>query len=274
MLAPSPLSLPWLRKSRCNRTIVQRAQRNPDREVCGVIVGGARPRAVAIPNRHANPKSFFSMSEEDFAPYRDNAIAIYHTHVGDSVGAELGEIDIANAHSMGLPYISYHHGHRCWDCFDPNGLHPFPFEISPELDPTTIDYYLRWRFVYGRSDCWRLVMAWLAGVKGIELEDRPRLELTEHHGQFSPQNAASQNLIQINGWQDGGNPLADGDILLMDILGGRANHVAVIIDASRNRMLHTLGPDSVSKVDDFDQSWRNRTRTVYRTPGAATHGDP
>lgn len=244
-----------------NAPIVEVDGRSVQREICGVITlgdDGQTWEPIELINHSPDPL-FFEMGE-DFEPWRDRAIAIYHSHHGYEISGELSDIDIANSSECGIPYMSYHTDFDQWDYFDPNGLHPFPLELDPALSKFDPKYYAPWRFRYGRSDCWRVVRSWYAGVLSIEAGDHPRTALIPLHVQFSADRAATQGFIP----HSKETPLRDHDVLLIDLNQGRSNHVAVVINADDNLILHTLGFDHYSKVENYDQSWRDRTRTIYR----------
>jgi proteasome lid subunit RPN8/RPN11 len=260
---------PNLIRSECCQTIAAQAHKSPTvlvngrsihAEICGVIILNDQQawEPVQLINHSSDPL-FFEMGE-DFELYRDRAIAIYHSHHGDEVSGELSDVDITNSIECNIPYLSYHADFDQWDYFDPNGLHPFPLEQNPVLSKFDPAYYAPWRFRYGRSDCWRVVRSWYAGVLSIEAGDHPRTALTPIHAQFSSDRAKAQGFDP--------HPkdvlIRDHDVLLMDMHQGRSNHVAVVIDAEANLILHTVGFDHYSKVENYDQSWRDRTRTIYR----------
>jgi proteasome lid subunit RPN8/RPN11 len=263
MLEHVRLDLTLFARSQAGRSIVKQAAA-ASREICGVIVDLAKPRAVQLPN-HSKDPDLFAMGDE-FEPYRqsDSVIAIYHSHVNAGVGAELSDRDIFNSIELGIPYLSFHRLYRQWDYFDPYGLHPFPAEISKGLKPNSLDYYKNWRFVYGRSDCWRLVRSWFAGQYSIDLGDNPRKKLDILRSQFPPEAAAQKDLKPVPEWWTDHDVLQDGDILLMNILGGRENHAGVVVDAKQKLFLHTLGEDSLSTIEELDRGWVSRVQHVYR----------
>jgi proteasome lid subunit RPN8/RPN11 len=234
--------------------------RHVQKEVCGVICLGEDGQWIAtqLPN-HSDDPLFFSLGDE-FEKYRDKAIAIYHSHHGEDVSGELSDADIANSFECGIPYLSYHVDFKVWDYFDPDALHPFPLELDPSLTPDNPKYYDRWRFRYGRSDCWRVIRSWYAGVLGVEAGDHARVALTPIHLQFSAERARAQGFTPHPKTET----IADHDVILFDAFQGRANHVGVIIDATRNLMLHSIGYDHYSIIENFDQSWRDKARTIYR----------
>lgn len=47
-------------------------------ERCGVVLNDGT--IVELPNRSSSPSNSFSMLESDFEPYREQAIATWHTH--------------------------------------------------------------------------------------------------------------------------------------------------------------------------------------------------
>jgi proteasome lid subunit RPN8/RPN11 len=240
------------------RPIMNHAQSSPSREVCGVILWDGS--VIEIDNI-APDDSEFEMDAE-FEQYREQTLAIYHSHIGPEVGAELSPADIANSKELGIPYLSYTPYFNQWDYFDPKAIHPFPLELTAGMQPQSTEYYLLWRFDYGRSDCYSLARSWYAGKLGIALADYDRKPLDSGDIQFR------EDLIDELGFvtlpRD--TLVQDHDVLGIRLaaMEQRGDHLAIVSDAMSNQILHNYGEGRYSTATSYDPSWRNRTIAVYR----------
>lgn len=239
--------------------IIWQAESSPKREICGVILGdGSIVQLENVAEESTPGQELFEFGEE-YEQYRDRAACIYHSHVGIDVSAELSSADILNAKEQQLPYLVYHPQFRQWDYFDPTALHPYPMEMSV-LEPTQIEYYLLWRFNYGRSDCGSLVRAWYAGMLGIDLQDKLRFDWAEAAKHFELERFEELGFELI--------PKKEGfrthDVICFDIARGRQNHIGVICSATYNQLLHNLGEGHYSEVVNYGNDWRDRARYVFR----------
>jgi hypothetical protein len=230
-------------------------------EVCGICLSGKR--FIQTPNIAPNPTERFMIDRNLFDQYADETIAIFHTHIDPSVGSQLSTPDIETSRSLGVPYLLYHPLYDDWDYFDPLAIHPYPLEAAGT--PMDLEYYTLWRFDYARSDCASVVRGWYKGRLGITLEDYPRIDLEE---------SIEYRICQFNGdrLQENGfktlssdSTIQTHDILGMDLAGiNQSHHLAVIVDAESNKILHNLGRDRYSQIDIYNQSWRSRTKEIYR----------
>jgi cell wall-associated NlpC family hydrolase len=134
-------------------------------------------------------------------------------------------------------------------------------------DPSQTEYYLLWRFDYGRCDCYQVIRSWLAGKAGIQLGDYDRLDLEEKPQQFMTDRFTEQGFEKVADRDD----IQTHDLICFDIMGGTYNHIGVISDATANQFLHNLGEGHYSIVTDYDKSWRDRTRQIFRHKSLVTH---
>lgn len=232
-----------------------------DEELCGLCL--TEKRFVMTPNIAPNPKERFMIDRDLFDQYADETIAIFHTHIASDVGHQLSTSDIETSRALGVPYLLYHPLYNGWDYFDPLAIHPYPLEATGTS--TDLEYYTLWKFDYARSDCASVVRGWYKGKLGIELEDYPRIDLDESIEskicQFNP------HRLQENGFSvlSPNTPIQTHDLIGLDLAGiNQSHHLAVIIDAESNQILHNLGRDRFSQVDLYNQSWRSRTIEIYR----------
>jgi cell wall-associated NlpC family hydrolase len=242
---------PWVHE------IIRHANTSPTREVCGVILRDGELIELA---NVAESDHEFELPEE-FEACRDRAICIYHSHVGIETAAHLSPADILNAKEQGIAYLTYHAQFHQWDYYDPTALHPFPLEMTGAIAPTEPEYYLLWRFDYGRSDCYSLCRSWYAGMLGIDLGDYQRADL----GDVTPIQFMDDRFIEQGFVKLGPNDQMQAhDLICFDIAGGTYNHIGICRSAEYNQLLHNLGEGRYSEVTAYNQSWRDRTRSVFR----------
>lgn len=236
--------------------IISHAESSPDREICGGILKDGS--VLPIENTSLSPDEF-EMGEE-FEQYRPRVAAIYHSHVGIDVAAQLSRTDIANSKELLIPYLVYHPQFRQWDYFDPTAIHPYPMELRSDLSPQQLEYYLLWRFQYDRCDCGSIVRAWYHGMLGIELQDYRRSRFSRNHDQFSIERFQELGFELI----PDKNEFATHDVVVFDYEQGRANHIGVIASMTYNQLLHNPGEGAYSTVVNYGSDWRDRARYVFR----------
>ena len=235
-----------------------RTEAKVGKEACGVMTndGGV----TQILNSHPDPENNFRIRDTGYS--KDEIKLIWHSHYKDSHPGEFTPSDLNLAHTTNLPILLYHTGFDEWDYYEP--LNPSPWPLKP-LPPDKlfksvgdIDFYTGWRFSWGRSDCFSLVRRYFLGVLGRDIGEFPRpLDPTEtlrgawdfkqywdyeQHGFVSlPPNTQPQ----------------DNDIFGIALRGGLyANHLAVMVDAKSNLILHSVGVRGRSRLDVFDDNWR------------------
>lgn len=232
-----------------------------DEEICGICLTGKR--FIQTQNIAPNPRERFMIDRSIFEQYSEETIAIFHTHIASDVGAMLSVSDIETSRALRVPYLLYHPMYREWDYFDPQAIHPYPLEASGS--PSDLEYYTLWRFDYARSDCAAVVRGWYKGRLGIELEDYPRIDLEEsiEHRicQFNRDRLQENHFTIL----PSDAQIKTHDIIGLDLAGiNQAHHLAVIVDAESNKILHNLGQDRFSQIDLYGKSWRSRTIDIYR----------
>ena len=90
-------------------------------------------------------------------------------------------------------------------------------------------------YVWGITDCWSLIVDWYKEEKNIELLDYPRPKIIEDFYK----NPVFEKYLPSRGFKllEPNQPLINGDLLAMSILGKGLNHVAIFIDGD---VLHHL----------------------------------
>lgn len=230
-------------------------------EVCGICL--TEKRFIQTPNIAPNPSERFMIDRNLFDQYADETIAIFHTHIASDVGHQLSTADIETSRALGTPYLLYHPLYDGWDYFDPLAIHPYPLEATGTCHD--VEYYTLWRFDYARSDCAAVVRGWYKGRLNICLEDYPRMDLDESIEHRICQFNADR--LRENGFKilSVDTAIQTHDIIGLDLAGiNQPHHLAVIVDAPANQMLHNLGRDRFSQIDLYSQSWRSRTLEIYR----------
>jgi proteasome lid subunit RPN8/RPN11 len=260
---------PQLLKSFSKKSLAQIKQHAadfPQEEVCGIVVNG---QAIALPNAGRLLKDStgeyirdkvnnFAIAPSDLAKYdRASIQSIYHSHWSDFHPGELTIEDLEIAHSGDrFPLLLYHSGFDSWDYYEPDNPNPFP--LNPiRKSVTDVDFYLNWRFTWGRSDCFALIRRFCLGTLGTDIGEWSRPEqstfpLPDFHCTWK-----RKNLIEI----DKDNP----DIRLYDLIeiamdgGLEPNHLAIVVDPVADKILHNPGIESRSYVGLYGNYWRGRT---------------
>jgi hypothetical protein len=256
---------------------------NPSEESCGVI---AEDHAIPCQNLALAPgsvdKEYYEKKGLPVPPTRDEdfilaipsgvkAEAIWHVHYTDLMPGELsfGDIEKCKFNRNQLPYILYRpkfdeHTPECWDYYDPKLANPFP--LTNTKDPATLDFYLGWHFIWGRSDCFALVRCYFLGKLGIDIGDfkRPDRNARRTFPQpeyVAPWKAEENGFVRI----PRGEVVRINDVVEIAQKGGsNANHIAVIIDDTAMQMLHSPGRGDVSKVEVYSDYWQSRTVNHFR----------
>lgn len=242
--------------------IIEHAKEFPEQEVCGVIVEDVPYRCTnAAENKH---EAFVIEPDElDLIVGYNDIQGVYHTHWKTEQSEYLSPPDICNAKSSKIKYILHHSAFESWDLFDPANLaNPFPLFIDGS--PKEVNYYLKWPFVYNRTDCFSLLRAYYKGMLDISLPDFPR--------GFSLQETTSSswNLIEENFQKANFRKLEFGelhqknDVVVMSLNNIQPHHVSIIID-DNNTGLHNLGGERTSELFVYGGTyWKHATRYICR----------
>lgn len=234
---------------------------NPEEEVCGICLKDKT--FIAAPNLAPDRTNHFLFDRLVLDENEGNVLAIFHTHILESDGSVLSPHDIEVSRTLETPYLLYSVTDDDWDYFDPTAIHPYPLEAEGTFkDPS---YYTLWPFNYPRADCASTIRGWFLGMLGIRLCDYNRIDLEtaieQKLEQFGP-NRWLENNFQI---LDKNTPLQDNDVIAIDIAGlKKAHHLAVIVSAADNTMLHNLGQGRFSEIIQYSDSWRSRTLHLGR----------
>lgn len=236
---------------------------------CGIVVRNddGTVAFVRSPNTHENPAYAFRLLPSAWARNKQQAIAIWHSHTPAEY-PPLSLEDIAQAHSIGIPYLCYH-VEGAWDYYSPNTPNPFPLEVRDgQDDPSQLSYYVGWRWVWGRCDCSHLIYHYYMGIYGIKL-------------QLPPPDATARAMF-ANGWNrfrealdennfrelDVDEDLQIGDIVVICKDGPNPHHGAIVVDVDDSDiplLLH-IDRDILSRVEQYDFNLQQKTDSIWRHP--------
>jgi proteasome lid subunit RPN8/RPN11 len=199
-----------------------------------------------------------------YLEHEDNIACFWHSHSDEMVEGWLSFTDIDQSRFHGIPYLLYHTKFATWDYFDPNYHHPFPL-LEKATSKTKIDYYLKWPWSYGRSDCASLLKSYLKNVVGHEFPDYPRPVAMDWY-KDSNYETKYLELFQdpVNGFTqiNTASPKKD-DVILMRFFGSRQPcHVGVMV--TDQTFLHLLQPGHLSEVVPFGGAWKRGLHSVWR----------
>lgn len=266
MSSPFPISV--------HTAIANHAHEYPDIEVCGIVL--ANDEVVRSTNIANDPSNHFILDDRTTELlYRTEVKAVYHSHCLeqqprlmefsglDDVGRWVSG-DVALSQRSGLPYLMYHTLERSWDYYDPQGLHPYPLQQSC-FDAMAIEFYLGWRWSWGRSDCYSLMRSYYRGKLGIEL---PLIERSPdpRECQQVGWDRFRQGLVE-NGFVrlDVRSRLQNNDVILMKAEGQvNWHHVGMVCDAVKSYVVHAPPAPRLSARIVYGGEWFELTEGVYR----------
>jgi hypothetical protein len=256
------------------QTIAQYAHSEPDEEVCGLVLKSGE----VVPSQNLANDRTTHFILDDYCSLlalsaKSDVAAVYHSHCLDDQprimqysGQDEDENwqygDIYHSQRSRLPYILYHTVEESWDYYDPNGLHPFPLDNT--LEPTDINFYLRWQWLVGRSDCYTQMRSYYRAIVGIEL---PEVERTpDPDGFLQPGWDKFRDGLVANDFValEPGTKLQLHDVPLMRYRGENWHHVGVISDAEKCHMIHHYGGRRLSDRVIYGGDWLTATHRVYR----------
>ena len=191
--------------------------------------------------------------------------AFYHIHYREDQPGELTYRDINNSQKSRLPFILYHSEYKTWDYYEPDGLHPFPMK-QPSYTPDQVEFYLRWRWVWARSDCYTLMRSYFKGMVGIDL---PQIERSEDEKEYKNpgwdryrEGLIANDFVAL----DKDTPIQLHDVILMRVDGENYHHTGIITDPVQHHMIHHLCYPRLSERIIWGGEWYNLTHPqgIYR----------
>jgi len=230
--------------------------RENNEEACGIILKNNK-EVLNLRNAHPVPEDSFRITLTDFK--KEDILLFWHSHFKDSHQGSFTSQDLALANYLNIPSLLYHahEDFNNWDYYEPSNPNPYPLN-KINYSPDEIEFYLGWRFDWGRTDCFALVRRYFLGALNIEIGEWKRPEEPPSNGNlnwsFEDYWDFSQSFNKL--------PLHSSQFKLNDIFGialrgGRkANHLAVLINPELNLILHSPGVRQKSRLDVFDDNWR------------------
>lgn len=196
--------------------------------------------------------------------HEDNLACVFHSHFCEyNHEGYLSPTDIEQSRFHGIPYLLYHTAFDVWDYFDPNRFHPFP--LLEKGNPQNINYYLKWPFVWGRSDCSSIIRAWMYHKLNHTIPDYPRPRDGANWYKDPNHENAYLKLLEdpANGFMQVDRAPRKDDVVLMRFFGSRLPaHGGVMV--SDTTMLHVLEPGHQSEVVPFGGAWKRGLHSVWQ----------
>ena len=228
-------------------------------ESCGLVIGN---QVVSLPNSHPEPANNFKINSQEMTNFDYGQImAVWHTHCCDSQPGYFTYTDIEMSRQTQKPIILYHTVFDVWDYYEPNNPNPFPF-VTTEYTPKQVEFYQGIPFHWGRSDCFSIGRCYFLGMFGVDVGDFGR----SHVDNFPPENYQCpfdfDHQLQL---MPIGTKAEVHDVFAIALRGGlQVNHAAILVDAEKNLVLHSMSQKSFSKIEPYNRYLRERTVSHYR----------
>ena len=216
------------------------------REACGlVIVVEGREEYVACRNA-ADREDHFEIDPDEYAAAEERGaiVAIFHSH--PDAPPEPSEADRVGCEASGVPWHILGVPSMRWAVVEPSGYQ------APLVGR---------QFEHGRLDCYAIIRDWYARERGIELPDFSRRWQWWLQG-----DDLYRAHFREAGFEATDEPLAEGDVLLMQIGAPVPNHAGVYLDG--DMILHHL-QNRLSSRDVYGGFWRRVTTMRLRYVGNA-----
>ncbi|MEO0826779.1 MAG: hypothetical protein AAFY20_18445 [Cyanobacteria bacterium J06639_14] len=225
------------------------AESRPNEEICGAVINGVVVRGKNISDE---PRLHFLLDDETTQRVAE-AIAdgstaeIYHSHVGKR-NDDFTPADIKGAHEWEIPWMLVHTPTGRIRRYDPDAIQPYEGR--------------EWHWAY--QNCFTLVSDWLRQELGIEVS-RFLLESPDAWQKIGwdkfRENLGNEGFSKVEPPIQRGER---GDVVLMMLGETRVpNHIGVIVEPSRNKILHHC-QNALSRVATYGNSYRKATAGVYR----------
>jgi proteasome lid subunit RPN8/RPN11 len=246
------------------------ADENPDEEICGAVCVDPSGMLTVAPlqNVAGDTANYFAFDRKAYDALSDNGMSVqsvYHSHVLETQPAELSYMDINTGRALMNPIAMFHRLDRVWDFYDPAGLNPFP--LQPRIgQPTDLEFYLGWRWVWARADCYTLLRNFYRGFLNIELPDfdrapEPAIQLRGGAWATFTEYMPQIGFVEI----DPTEPLRLYDVPIMAIESEIPHHCGVIVEVGdRPVLLHLLNGDRLSETRVYGGHWQEVARFTFR----------
>ena len=220
------------------------AQREDPKESCGLLLNiRGKERYYPCKNLSITDHQCFIIDPEDYikADNTGNIIGVVHSH--PITPPTPSQADKISCEDSNLPWYIVNPKTEQWAYLEPCGYKP------PLLGR---------QWVWGITDCWALVIDWYKQEKNIELLDYERPITPEEF----IKNPVFEKYLPSRGFRllSSSEPLINGDVLAMSILGNGLNHVAIFLDGD---VLHHL-TDRLSCKEPYSEWLLKCTGGRYR----------
>ena len=224
-------------------------------EACGIVL--KNKEVVNLRNTHPTPQDGFRITLTDFK--KEDILLFWHSHFKYTHQGSFTAGDLALANYLNIPQLLYHahEDFNNWDYYEPSNPNPYPLTPIP-FSSKEIEFYLGWHFDWGRTDCFALVRRYFLGMLGVEIGEWSRPEEPPSNGNLDWSFEDYWDFTQkFNKLPLHSSQFKKDDIFGIALRGGRkANHLAVLVDAEKNLILHSPGVRQKSRLDVFDENWR------------------
>ena len=220
------------------------AKREDPKESCGLLLNiRGKERYYPCKNLSITDHQCFIIDPEDYikADNTGNIIGVVHSH--PITPPTPSQADKISCEDSNLPWYIVNPKTEQWAYLEPCGYKP------PLLGR---------QWVWGITDCWALVIDWYTQEKNIELLDYERPITPEEF----IKNPVFEKYLPSRGFRllSSSEPLINGDVLAMSILGNGLNHVAIFLDGD---VLHHL-TDRLSCKEPYSEWLLKCTGWRYR----------
>ena len=220
------------------------AKREDPKESCGLLLNiRGKERYYPCKNLSITDHQCFIIDPEDYikADNTGNIIVVVHSH--HITPPTPSQADKISCEDSNLPWYIVNPKTEQWAYLEPCGYKP------PLLGR---------QWVWGITDCWALVIDWYKQEKNIELLDYERPITPEEF----IKNPVFEKYLPSRGFRllSSSEPLINGDVLAMSILGNGLNHVAIFLDGD---VLHHL-TDRLSCKEPYSEWLLKCTGGRYR----------
>lgn len=222
--------------------IVEHAHKEYPRECCGLLVI-YRGREVYIPCRNIGVGTDnFVIHPEDYAAADQvgEIVAVVHSH--PNLSPEPSQADRVACEASGLPWHIVSIPNATWSELYPNGYK------APLVGR---------EWSHGVLDCYAIIRDWYEQERGIKLPDFERHDDWWHQGA----NLYLENYEKAGFRRVIDEPLAVGDVIIMQVQSPVPNHAAVYI--GDDLILHHV-QNRLSTRDIYGGYWRKNTTHIVR----------
>ena len=193
--------------------LVHAKDQDPD-ESCGLLLNiRGKERYYPCRNLSAQSDEYFILDPEDYikASNTGDITAIIHSH--PDTPPVPSQADKMSCEQSKLPWYIVNPKTETWGYYEPCG-YKAPLLGRP--------------WVWAVTDCWSLIVDWYKEERGIELLDYERPTKIE---EFTD-DPVFERYLPSRGFRllKPDEPLMNGDVLAMSILGKGLNHVGIFID--------------------------------------------